>query len=143
MRRSLAERLWEKVERRDPDECWPWTAYVRPSGYACIRRGAPERGEIGVHVAAFILTYGPVPDGREIDHTCDNPICCNPAHLRAATHAENCARRRKGHPRAASHCTHERTPENTYTEPKTGYTRCRLCHAASMRRRYERLRAAA
>jgi hypothetical protein len=32
---------------------------------------------------------GPVPEGLELDHLCENPPCCNPAHLEPVTHAEN------------------------------------------------------
>ena len=35
-----------------------------------------------------MLTHGawPEPVAR---HTCDNPLCCNPAHILAGTHADN------------------------------------------------------
>jgi hypothetical protein len=32
---------------------------------------------------------GPIPDGQLIRHTCDNPPCCNPAHLLNGTTADN------------------------------------------------------
>ena len=31
--KSVEERFWEKVDRRGPDECWPWTAYSDRYGY--------------------------------------------------------------------------------------------------------------
>ena len=31
------ERLfWAQVDRRDPDECWPWTGYVQSNGYGSM-----------------------------------------------------------------------------------------------------------
>jgi hypothetical protein len=30
-----------------------------------------------------------VPDDRLVMHSCDNPPCCNPAHLSVGTHLDN------------------------------------------------------
>ena len=40
------------------------------------------------HRIAFILHYRVYPKNH-ILHTCDNPPCCNPYHLRDGTHADN------------------------------------------------------
>jgi len=37
------------------------------------------------------LTNGPIPDGMQVLHRCDNPPCCNPAHLFLGTQADNIA----------------------------------------------------
>jgi hypothetical protein len=82
------ERFWGKVDRRGPDECWPWTA-SRSSGYGWFgkRYGRSGRG-FNAHRVVCYLTYGD-PKGRYALHSCDNAICCNPAHLRWGTPAEN------------------------------------------------------
>lgn len=44
---------------------------------------------IGAHIAAYILTYGPVPPGLYVCHSCNNHRCCNPSHLYTGTASEN------------------------------------------------------
>lgn len=34
--RPLAERFWEKVDRRGPDECWPFLGSIDGRGYGSI-----------------------------------------------------------------------------------------------------------
>jgi hypothetical protein len=44
---------------------------------------------VRAHRVAWELTYGPIPAGLYVCHHCDNPPCCNPAHLFLATNAGN------------------------------------------------------
>ena len=87
-RRPLAERFWPKVDRRGPDECWPWLGASVPKGYGHIGEGGRGR-MLYSHRVAYALEHGLVPNGLEVCHRCDNPPCCNPAHLFVGTHAEN------------------------------------------------------
>jgi Autographiviridae endonuclease len=41
------------------------------------------------HRVAWELTYGPIPEGQIVRHSCDNPRCCNPAHLLTGTYQDN------------------------------------------------------
>jgi len=56
------------------------------------RRGGVKRGPRQTHRVAYELTFGPIPEGQVVRHKkCDNPPCCNPAHLRLGTQADNIA----------------------------------------------------
>jgi hypothetical protein len=83
------DRFWSKVDRRGPDDCWPWLAKARTKfGYG--RFAVPRAGrQLDAHKVAYLLTHGFIPAGLMVLHRCDNPPCCNPAHLRAGTSLDN------------------------------------------------------
>jgi len=91
---SDEERFWSKVDRRSPNECWPWMAKSRISGYGVITMGGRLGRHKLAHRVAWEFTNGPIPSGEGyhgtvVMHECDNRLCCNPAHMKLGTQLDN------------------------------------------------------
>lgn len=86
-------RYWAKVDRRGPDECWPWTASTFRNGYGQFRVQLPgadgKQQTCLAHRVAYQLSHGPIPAGSSCLHKCDVRRCQNPAHLFLGDHTAN------------------------------------------------------
>ena len=128
-------------------QCVEFTGLIASNGYG---RGQVQVGpqthphpavyEVGAHVAAFMNTWGPVPKGMIVRHTCDNPPCINPMHLQLGTQGDNMRDRYmrgrdRSFNRAKTHCRHGHPFDeaNTYVTPR-GHRVCRPCRRVNAQR---------
>lgn len=83
---TVEQRVWARIEKRGPDECWLWRGASDPGGYAVMNiKGRKTR----VTRLLWEQVHGAIPPGLLVRHTCDNPPCCSPAHHLLGTHADN------------------------------------------------------
>ena len=73
----------------DADSCWLWTGKPRPDGYGRVYIGKKPTTTTGPHRLALAFSTGVDPAGYEVCHSCDTPLCVNPAHLFLGTKTDN------------------------------------------------------
>ena len=85
---TLAERLDRRLDKSG--DCWEWTGCRSRHGYGWIRTPKAARH---THRVAWEVANGPIPEGKQINHRCNNPSCVKLDHLELGTHPESMAYR--------------------------------------------------
>ncbi len=80
------QQFWFMVDIKGPKDCWKWLGTVNDAGYG----QASIKGVFGyAHRYSYMLVKGPIPDNKDLCHTCDFTTCVNPDHLFPCTKPEN------------------------------------------------------
>jgi hypothetical protein len=81
------ERFFKFVEKTD--KCWNWVGNKR-GNYGGFSIGARTAGTVLAHRFSWELHNNKtIPSKMVVMHSCDNPLCVNPAHLSIGTHMNN------------------------------------------------------
>ena len=88
------EIILQKVAKKE-NGCWEFTSRTDGKGYGSIFVGGRKGKNISVHRLMYEKFIGPIPEGKFVLHSCDNPPCCNPEHLFLGTHQDNMKDMRK------------------------------------------------
>jgi hypothetical protein len=85
--KSPLDRLASRFTVGRFDECWPASGGANQSGHVPI--DIKGYRTTYAHQITYLVHQGAIPEGAVIRHDCDNPRCCNPAHLRCGTQQDN------------------------------------------------------
>lgn len=144
--RTTEQRLWEKVIKTDT--CWLWTGGVQGDGYGTFReRSGADKGVVLAHRFVYEFLVGPIPQGEELHHICENKRCVRPldGHVSPVTRQEHRALDKSylvgsDFNRKKTHCPrgHAYDEENTHiTIRQDGRHRgCRACGREKKREQY-------
>lgn len=107
---SHETRFWSKVAIKSENECWEYRGTKGRKGHGLFTISSKSGG---AHRYAYEYTFGSIPEGKQINHRCDNPPCCNPRHLYVGTQQDNVRDReeRNRTSKGSSHTTSKLTDE--------------------------------
>jgi len=83
---NVEERFFYNIKKME-NGCWEWQGSTSKYGYGQMTYKGQRRY---THRVSYMIHNNVELETKDIImHTCDNPPCCNPEHLKKGTHAEN------------------------------------------------------
>jgi hypothetical protein len=88
--KEIREKLKDRITLNEYTGCWEWQGALNWSGYGIVLIG---KKRWLVHRLMYSLFKIDIPlnagHNLQITHSCDNPCCVNPEHLRMGTAKDN------------------------------------------------------
>lgn len=142
MRRQPIERFHARYTVDPQTGCWNWSGIKQKWQYGVF---VVDGKRWGAHRWALYHLDGPFDLSLDVMHTCDNPACVNPKHLRAVTTQENLldmGRKRRQWRQVSGWCL-KGLHDLSIPGSRTSQNACRECNLAwqrawNKRRRQER-----
>jgi hypothetical protein len=83
---NIADKIVRHSKKNPVSGCIEWQRAKCGRGYGYIRNST---GQFKVHRCSYEIFVGKAANKLWVLHECDNPICCNPAHLFLGTCQDN------------------------------------------------------
>jgi hypothetical protein len=135
---SILGRFWSHVDKttgHGPNgECWIWIGATDSKGYGSTHI---RKKTTSAHRASYIHTFGSIPDGMQLCHRCDTPLCVNPSHLFPGTQQDNIndmMKKGRHGGKTKTHCPSGHPYDEINTRWYQGRRYCRECLHISNRR---------
>ena len=137
MAEKYITRFHLQIRKGEPTECWPWTGcfFKGQYGHFTIMVDS-KQSSFKAHRIAYFLATGDDPGDLLVMHSCDNPPCCNPAHLSKGDALENslyCLAKGRNkpprgdaHPRPSQGCFGDKSPHHKLSDAAVASIKARL-----------------
>lgn len=76
-----------RVNKKSNAPCWEWTGTKQRTGHGMLFVSTGIN--VPAHRFSWELHKGPIPEGMQLNHLCNNPSCVNPDHLEPCTGSQN------------------------------------------------------